>query len=239
MFQTRYGLSPPSGCVPPVIFAASAISTLVFIATPFLITGLSEQGNINVNRAGLISSTQLLGFVIGSWGSGRVFRPRRKLLVAAVLLGVIANVGSGLVEFWPLVGFRFVNGIALGTIAWLAWAEVFGDDSRTGDIAVIGPIVGTIGSPAVGMFLDRFGTDTLFIALGVLHLVPLLFVHTSRLTSGERVRRERHRPTRSALLAMLSRLFHPWRQFDLCVLEQHRARRCWYVGPTCFARLLV
>ncbi|NDI02291.1 MAG: hypothetical protein EBY57_10995 [Actinobacteria bacterium] len=155
----------------------------MFIATPFLITGLSEEGNINVNRVGLISSTQLLGFVIGSWGSGRVFRPRRKLLVAAVLLGVIANVGSGLVEFWPLVGFRFVNGIALGTIAWLAWAEVFGDDSRTGDIAVIGPIVGTIGSPAVGMFLDRFGTDTLFIALGVLHLVPLLFVHTSRLTS--------------------------------------------------------
>ena len=84
------------------------------------------------------------------------------------------------------------------------WAEVFGDDSRTGDIAVIGPIVGTIGSPAVGMFLDRFGTDTLFIALGVLHLVPLLFVHTSRLNSGERVHRERHRPTRSALLAMLA-----------------------------------
>ncbi len=205
MFQTPIrALATLRLRVPPVIFAASAVSTLVFIATPFLITGLSEQGNINVNRVGLISSTQLLGFVIGSWGSGRVFRPRRKLLVAAVLLGVIANVGSGLVEFWPLVGFRFVNGLALGTIAWLAWAEVFGDDSRTGDIAVIGPIVGTIGSPAVGMFLDRFGTDTLFIALGVLHLVPLLFVHTSRLTSGERVRRERHRPTRSALLAMLA-----------------------------------
>ena len=96
------------------------------------------------------------------------------------------------------------NGLALGTIAWLAWAEVFGDDSRTGDIAVIGPIVGTIGSPAVGMFLDRFGTDTLFIALGVSTLCHCSSCIPVNLTSGERVRRERHRPTRSALLAMLA-----------------------------------
>ncbi len=205
MFQTPLrALATLRPRVPPVVFAASAVSTLVFIATPFLITGLSEQDNINVNRVGLVSSTQLLGFVIGSWGSGRVFRPRRKLMVAAVLLGVVANIGSGLVAFGPLIGLRFINGIALGTIAWLAWAEVFGDDARTGDIAVIGPVVGTIGSPAVGMFLDQFGPDTLFIALGVLHLVPLLFVHTSRLTSVERVRSERHRPTRSALIAMLA-----------------------------------
>lgn len=205
MFQTPIrALATLRPRVPPVVFAASAVSTLVFTATPFLITGLSENADISVNRVGLISSTQLFGFVIGSWGSGRVFRPRRKLMVAAILLGFIANFGSGLVAFAPLIGLRFVNGIALGTIAWLAWAEVFGDDSRTGDIAVIGPVIGTIGSPAVGIFFDRFGTDALFIALGVIHLIPLLFVHTSRLTSMERVRAERHRPTTSALIAMLA-----------------------------------
>lgn len=205
MFQTPLrALATLRPRIPPVVFAASAVSTVVFTATPFLITGLSEDEGVELNRVGLISSAQLLGFVIGSWGSGRVFRPRRKLMVAAVLLGVIANIASGLVAFEPLVGLRFVNGIALGTIAWLAWAEVFGDDSRTGDIAVIGPVIGTIASPAVGVFLDRFGPDTLFIALGILHLVPLLFVHTSRLTSVERVQAERHRPTRSALIAMLA-----------------------------------
>ena len=100
MFQTPIrALATLRLRVPPVIFAASAVSTLVFIATPFLITGLSEEGNINVNRVGLISSTQLLGFVIGSWGSGRVFRPRRKLLVAAVLLGVILAVVAP--RLWP------------------------------------------------------------------------------------------------------------------------------------------
>ena len=152
-------------------FCRFGCHTLVFIATPFLITGLSEQGNIN-EPCWTHLEHPTLGFVIGSWGSGRVFRPRRKLLVAAVLLGVIANVGSGLVEFCLFVGFRFVNGLASAP-SHGSRAEVFGDDSRTGDIAVIGPTVGTIGSPAVGMFLDRFGTDTLFIALGVLHLVPL------------------------------------------------------------------
>ncbi len=205
MFQTPIrALATLRPQVPPVVFAASAVSTLVFTATPFLITGLSEHANISVDRVGLISSAQLFGFVIGSWGSGRVFRPRRKLMVAAILLGFIANFGSGLVAFGPLIGLRFVNGIALGTIAWLAWAEVFGDDSRTGDIAVIGPVIGTIGSPAVGIFFDRFGTDALFIALGIIHLIPLLFVHTSRLTSIERVRTERHRPTTSALIAMFA-----------------------------------
>ena len=190
--------------VPLVVFVASAVSTVVFVATPFLITGLSEEQGVPLSRVGLISSAQLLGFVIGSWGSGRVFRPRRRLLVFAVLLGLVANIASGFVLFGPLVGLRFLNGLALGTIAWLAWAEVFGDDARTGDIAVIGPIIGTVASPVVGVFLDRFGTDSLFIALGCLHLLPLCFVHTSRLTSAQRIRPERHRPSPTALVAMLA-----------------------------------
>ena len=93
MFQTPIrALATLRLRVPPVIFAASAVSTLVFIATPFLITGLSEQGNINVNRVGLISSTQLLGFVIGSWGSGRFIGPLiggTMFAVSPQLLGLV------------------------------------------------------------------------------------------------------------------------------------------------------
>lgn len=190
--------------VPPVILAASGVSTVVFTATPFLITELSDQHVVSTGLVGLISSLQLAGFVIASWGAGRLLRPRRRLMVIAVLIGLVANLGSGFVDFSMLLPLRFVNGIALGTIAWLAWAEVFGDDERIGDIAVIGPIVGTVMSPVVGTFGDRFGPDRLFIALGLIHVIPLLFVSTSRLSSPDRIRSTRHRPTPAAVIAMLA-----------------------------------
>ena len=190
--------------VPGVVLAATSVSTVVFTATPFLITELAEANGVKTGSVGVISSLQLAGFVLASWGAGRVLRPRRRLMVIAVLVGLCANIGSGLVDYSAMLPLRFVNGLALGTIAWLAWAEVFGDDERVGDIAVIGPIVGTIMSPVVGTFGDRFGPDTLFIALGAIHIIPLFFVRSSRLTSPQRVQRTRHRPTSSALIAMIS-----------------------------------
>lgn len=205
MFQTplrALGTLRPN--VPPVILAATSVSTVVFTATPFLITELADEHGVSTGRVGLISSLQLAGFVIASWGAGRVLRPRRRLMVIAVLIGLIANVSSGLVDYSAMLPLRFVNGIALGTIAWLAWAEVFGDDERIGDVAVIGPIVGTVMSPIVGTFGDRFGPDRLFIALGLIHVIPLLFVRTSRLSSPDRVRSTRHRPTGSAVVAMVA-----------------------------------
>jgi MFS family permease len=203
MFQTplrALGSLRPN--VPPVILAASSVSTVVFTATPFLVTELSEQHGVSTGRVGLISSLQLAGFVLASWGAGRVLRPRRRLMVIAVIIGMIANLVSGFVDFEVLLAVRFVNGIALGAIAWLAWAEVFGDDERIGDIAVIGPIVGTVMSPIVGTFGDRFGPDHLFMALSALHVLPLIFVSSSRLSSPDRVQRTRHRPSRSAVIAM-------------------------------------
>lgn len=205
MFQTplrALGALRPN--IPPVVLVATAVSTVVFTATPFLITELADEHGVSTGSVGVISSLQLAGFVIASWGAGRVLRPRRRLMVIAVLIGLVANLGSGLVDYSAMLPLRFLNGIALGTIAWLAWAEVFGDDERVGDVAVIGPIVGTIMSPVVGTFGDRFGPDALFIALGAIHIAPLLFVRSSRLSSPQRVHTTRHRPTPSAVVAMLS-----------------------------------
>lgn len=44
----------------------------------------------------------------------------------------------------------------------------------------------------------------MYLALGALHIVPLLFVRSSRLASAERVRAERHRPRAEALAAMIA-----------------------------------
>ena len=190
--------------VSPLVIVATAVSTVVFTATPCLITGLADTYSMRPGQVGVISTAQLAGFVIASWGAGRLLRPRRRLVVWAVLLGAVANVVSAFVPFIALVGVRILSGISLGTIAWIAWAEVFGDDERTGDIAVVGPLVGTVAAPALSSLMSWAGSDWVFIGLGIIHLIPLAFVGTSRLESPDRITTERHRPTRAAVWMLLA-----------------------------------
>lgn len=185
--------------VPLGVLVTTAVSTVVFASTPFLVRGVADEFDVDVARVGLISTAQLGGFMMASWGAGRFLRPRRRAMVIAVVLGLTANLASGLTPWFSmLVGIRFISGISLGLIAWVAWAEVFGDNERTGDIAVIGPIVGTLASPVVAMVIDEFGADTWFFALGLLYLLPLGFIRNTRFTAVAPKKGERHRPTRAA-----------------------------------------
>jgi DHA1 family inner membrane transport protein len=127
------------------------------------------------------------------------------MLVIAVVIGVIANLASGWAPWFSfLVGARLISGVSLGLIAWIAWAEVFGNDDRTGDVAVIGPIVGTISSPIIATVIDRSGPDALFYGLAVIYLVPLFFVRTTNLDAAARPKQPRNRPTRAAAAILLA-----------------------------------
>ncbi len=191
--------------VPMGVLLATAVSTVVFASTPFLIRGVADEFAVDVASVGLISTAQLLGFSLASFSAGRFLRPRRRVMVAAVLLGIFANIASGLVPWFAvLVPLRFVSGISLGLIAWIAWAEVFGDDERTGDIAVIGPIVGMLSTPVLAVVIDEFGVDVWFIALGALHLLPIAFIRQARFDSVTHPRSRRHRPTRAAAVILLA-----------------------------------
>ena len=75
---------------------------------------------------------------------------------------------------------------------------MFGDDDKTGDVAVIGPIVGTLASPLVAAVIDQEGVDALFGLLSVLHLLPLAFISTTQFRAAARPRGDRHRPTRGS-----------------------------------------
>ena len=152
--------------VPAVVLVASAVSTVVFSATPFLIPGIADVEGVPVGRVGLISTLQLGGFVVSSWGAGRILRPRRRVMVIAILLGLVANVASGLVGFSLLLPLRFLAGISLGTVAWISWSEVFGDEDRSGDVAVVGPIVGSVAAPVIASVIDASGPEQLFFLLG-------------------------------------------------------------------------
>jgi DHA1 family inner membrane transport protein len=185
--------------IPIGVLVATAVSTVVFAATPFLVKGVADDFGVDVERVALISTAQLAGFTLASWGAGRFLHPRRRTMVVGVVLGIVVNLLSGLTSsFSVLLGLRLASGVSLGLIAWIAWAEVFGDDERTGDVAVIGPIVGTLASPVIAVVIDLQGVDLLFLGLGALHIVPLAFIGSTRFRRVDRPRTARHRPTRAA-----------------------------------------
>ncbi len=190
--------------IPAGVLAATAVSTVVFAATPFLVKGVAVDQNVNVSTVAVISTAQLAGFMLTSWGAGRLLRPRRRVMVIALLLGLLANAASALTPWFSLlVGIRFVSGVSLGLISWIAWSEVFGNDEKVGDVAVIGPIVGTISAPLIATVIDVSGTDLLFLVLAGLHLLPLAFVRETHLEAAARPHRERHRPTRAATAILI------------------------------------
>lgn len=157
------------------LLAAAAFASLVFTATPFLLPAVSDHYDVSLGVASFISTAQLLGFVAASWVVGRIFDPSRRLLVAAVLATGAFNLASAFAPWFSmLLALRFVGGMSLAIITWLGWQEVFGDDDRMGDVAVVGPIMGIAGAPLASLLADRFGPDAVFIALGVLALTPLL-----------------------------------------------------------------
>lgn len=191
--------------LPAGVLTATAVSTVVFSATPFLVPAIAADRGLDVGLVGTISTAQLGGFVLATSLAPRRFRPRRRMLVAAIVFGVIANVLSAIApSFSMLIGARFVSGVSLGLIAWIAWSEVFGDNERVGDVAIIGPIIGTIASPIVALLADRSGPDWLFLVLAALYLVPALFTRGMRLEAAQRPKRQRHRPTRAAFAILVA-----------------------------------
>jgi DHA1 family inner membrane transport protein len=187
------------------VLTATAVSTVVFSATPFLVRGVANDQDVSVSAVGLISTAQLLGFMLTTWAAGRFLRARRRMLVIAVIIGVAANLASGWAPWFSfLVGARVISGISLGLIAWIAWAEVFGNDEKVGDVAVIGPLVGTISSPIIAAVIDRSGPDALFYCLAALHVVPLFFIRSTKLDAAARPKQQRHKPTRAAAAILLA-----------------------------------
>ena len=156
------------------LLAAAAFSSLVFTATPFLIPATAEDFDVSLGASSLISTAQLAGFVLASWAVSRLFSPSRALFVGAIVLAAAANAGSALLPWYTgLLALRFVAGIAIAALVWLGWQEVFGDDDRMGDIAVVGPVVGIAGAPLASLLAEAAGTDGVYLTLAFIGLFPL------------------------------------------------------------------
>ena len=183
--------------VPAALLVAIASSTAVFAATPFLLPAVSDAYDVAVSTAGWMSTAQLAGFVMASWVGGRFLRPVRSVFVAGSLIGVMANFGSAAAPtFEVLAIMRFASGLSLGLAAWIAWQAAFGNTERTGDVAVVGPIVGMVMSPLIAVVLESIGLRWLFVILALITATPLLWARQVPRTDRLRPHRTRHSPTR-------------------------------------------
>jgi len=191
--------------VPAALLVAIASSTAVFTATPFLLPAVSDEYGVSVSAAGWMSTTQLAGFVIASWIGGRFLRPVRRVFVTGMLIGVIANLASAVSpEFAILAVTRFGSGVSLGLAAWIAWQAAFGDTAKTGDVAVVGPIVGTLVAPGIATVIETAGLRWLFVVLAVITALPLLWARQVPSVDRLRPHRTRHAPTRAARAILLA-----------------------------------
>ncbi len=194
--------------VAPGTILAVAYSTVVLVATPFLIQDIVDVYGVGLGQAALVSVCQLGGFVIGSFVAGRHFDPRPRILRTALLLAFLANGLSATVPPWGvLLGARVVSGLALGLITWFAWSQAFGSSEKTSDIAVIGPLIGVVAAPVLAVTVERGGLQALFVLLSVLALAPLPWSGRSVTTVVERSIQQRRTKAVPAAKVILWALF--------------------------------
>lgn len=185
--------------VPAALLVAIASSTAVFTATPFLLSSVSDEYTVALSTAGWMSTAQLAGFVLASWVGGRFLRPVRSVFVGGTLIGVVANLASAVAPtFETLAITRFGSGLSLGFAAWIAWQAAFGDIEKSGDVAVVGPIVGMVMAPLVTVILESIGLRWLFVVLAFITATPLIWARQVPRIDRLRPHRTRHTPTRAA-----------------------------------------
>lgn len=191
--------------VPAALLVAIASSTAVFAATPFLLPSVADEFGVGLGTVGWMSTTQLAGFVLASWIGGRYLRPVRSVFLIGTLTGVVANLASAAApSFEVLAALRFVSGISLGLAAWIAWQAAFGDTSKTGDVAVVGPLIGVVASPLIAVILETAGLRWLFVTLALITAAPLLWAKQVATVDRIRPHRTRHAPTRAARAILIA-----------------------------------
>jgi len=172
---------------------ALGYSTVVMVSTPFLIPQVGDHYDVSLTVASLVGVFQLAGFACGSWGSGRWLTPNRTVLVSTLVISIGAN---AICAFLPpielLLTARAISGVSLGVIAWFAWANAFGEEQKMSQVAVVGPIIGVVSTPAVAVLVSRGGLAILFVVLAALPVVPLAF--SSGVPAGVRRDRKERRP---------------------------------------------
>jgi predicted MFS family arabinose efflux permease len=152
---------------PLALIASTAAVTMMFAATPFLITPLSEHYGISEGFAGSISVAQVGAFAAVNFIFPRVLRPSGKLLRTAAIALVIVNLLSVFVGFYAVLLFvRVLAGAAAGTMTWLTWSNAMRRKSSMSSIAATGPMTALIAAPLMAA-LSGWGDQAIYAVLAI------------------------------------------------------------------------
>ena len=185
--------------VEPGLLIATAVSTAIFMATPLVLSDVIDDFDVGATAASLVSGVQLGGFVLATWGAGRFVSASSGVFVASCLGLAAAGLVSAIApEFALLLVARAVSGLALGTLTWLAWSEVFGNSDKMGDVSAVGPLAGVVAAPTFGALIALSGYRAVFGVVAALSLAPLVRVPTFAGASTPDDRGARSRPVVAA-----------------------------------------
>jgi DHA1 family inner membrane transport protein len=157
------------------ILAAAAAVQMLFGATPFLIPEVATRYGVSEGLAAGISVAQVSAFAIANLLMPRFVAPTGKVLKWSAFILVVANALSALPDqFWLLVGFRMLAGLAAGTLTWVVWADAMRKPRSLAGVASAGPVTALISAPVLSV-LAGVGDRAVFVALALAAL-PAFFI---------------------------------------------------------------
>ncbi len=170
--RLAYALRPKA---PIGILAAASAVALLFGATPFLISEVAARFGVSDGLAAGISVAQVSAFAVANIAMPRLLPPTGALLKWAAFILVLANAASALAgQFWLLIGFRMLAGLAAGTLTWVVWADAMRKPRSLAGVASAGPVTALVSAPVLSA-LAGLGDRAVFFALALAAL-PAFFI---------------------------------------------------------------
>jgi predicted MFS family arabinose efflux permease len=166
--------------------AATAAVTLLFTATPFLITPISERYGVSLGMAGAISIAQVGAFAVANFLLPRFVRPSGTILRVAAISLVVFNALSVFPDYFSvLVALRVGAGAAGGTMTWLAWSNAMKRRKSMSSIAATGPMTAFLAAPLLALIAGQ-GSGAVYATLAVAAIPAAIFL--APLSGKKRVR---------------------------------------------------
>lgn len=170
--RLAYALRPQA---PIGILAAAAAVQLLFGATPFLIPEVAARYGVSEGLAAGISVAQVSAFAVANLALPRLLAPTGNVVKWSALLLVVANALSAVPDqYWLLVGFRILAGLAAGTLTWVVWADAMRKPRSLAGVASAGPVTALVSAPVLSA-VAGMGDRAVFVALAVAAL-PAFFI---------------------------------------------------------------
>jgi predicted MFS family arabinose efflux permease len=192
---------------PVALIAATAATTILFAATPFLLSPIADRYGISEGLAGAVSIAQVGAFAVANFLFPRIFRPSGRILRGAAASLVVFNAASMVPgTFAVLVMIRVLAGLAAGTMTWLAWTSAMKRSDSMASIAATGPVVALVAAPILSVVASH-GDRAVYGLLAVAAIPAAVLIAP---VSGRRRQRgviSRSRSNRALLAALATMTF--------------------------------